>query len=128
MAIGKKTGGRPFEPGNKLGQGRPPITPELREARAMNTAGLQLALSKFVNLKHGEVEELIRSSLHSTDPNAATSLCLAIARVLDKAIKSGDYKSIEFILERLIGKVPTQVETGENGFIIRVLDYSKGSE
>lgn len=98
MAKGKKTGGNDFKPGWKGGPGRPPIPLDLKQSRAAHREEFDRALSRMVKLSGPEIVEMVKS------PTAPILETIA-ARVLSKAFNEGDHKRLEFILDRLIGKV-----------------------
>jgi hypothetical protein len=56
MAIGKKTGGRDFKPGNKSNGGRRAIAEEIRQIRADLSRSLVAYVKKYWNLSTEEIK------------------------------------------------------------------------
>lgn len=100
MAKGKKTGGRDFQPGHKYGKGQPRLSPEIKAARKMNRIEFDRILNKYIYMTAPEINEVIRSK-------QIPILEMVVAKVLAKAFNDGDHRRIEFILDRIIGKAPT---------------------
>ena len=98
MAIGKKSGGRPFQPGNKAN----PIG-----ARAHSAATKALRQATVANLE--EVAEIILSSNVAglkdiaLDPNS-TVLKVWVAKAAARGISRGELGPLEMILNRVLGR------------------------
>lgn len=113
MAQGKKTGGRDFEAGNPGGPGRPKIPEDLKMARRLNKLELEKLLNKFLFMTPDEMTQRIQSS-------DVTAIEAMIGSIIIKAVKDGDQQRLNFILERLIGKVKDQIDlTVVKPFIIK---------
>lgn len=75
---------------------------EVLRAKATNRVSLEKALQKFLALDRAELQRCLQ------DPRA-TMLELAIGTIVAKAAKDGDQIRLNFILDRLIGKVKEQI-------------------
>ncbi len=90
---------KPFKKGWKGGPGRPKNPPALNDARRMTKAEFELLVSKLIDLKPEELGNF-----------KGTVLEMAMASIMQKAIKEGDNRRLEFFVERLFGKVAQPVE------------------
>lgn len=107
MAHGRKTGGRNFQKGqsgNPKGMNSKGIT----EARKLNKALVTELLNKFINMPTCDLVDFVRRNTkeQGSDPTIET----LVASILIKAINEGDQARLNFILDRLIGKVTDKVE------------------
>lgn len=106
MGKRKKTGGRNFLPGQCPNpNGRPKMPPELKEAKKLTQTQIEIALTQFLAMDDKQLRAIIK------DPKS-TRLQAIIASIVDKAIKIGDQQRLDFLLNRIIGKVkepPTEV-------------------
>jgi hypothetical protein len=125
LGKGKKTGGRNFEPGHPPMGGRPKLAPEVKEARKVTSAEVGLILSRISKYSHKELLDYIDRTLNKAE---GTVMEVLICRVLDKGVKKGDLAAVNFLLDRLIGRVPQPVETTDQGFVIRIEDYVSKKE
>lgn len=108
MARGKKTGGRNFEPGNTFGKGTPPIPLEIRESKEFTRAKLIESMTKYTVMPLMDLTVLAKDqSLPAVDH--------IIIRIIINAIQKGDHTRLDFILDRLHGKVKQVVENIGNG-------------
>lgn len=98
---GTKTGGRDFKPGNPGGPGAPRVPLELREARAVNKIEFERILNKYMYLTAPEINTALKSG-------QLPMLELVVAKILAKAFNEGDQRRLEFVLDRLIGKAPSE--------------------
>lgn len=103
MAAGRKTGGRDFKKGHPGGPGRPPIDPETKAARHLNHATVTAAIQRYYNLSLAELQALFVSK-------DTPSGDLMIISVMIKAIKEGDYKRLDMLLNRSCGRVKQTLE------------------
>ena len=116
MARGKKTGGKDFKKGGPPGPGRPQLPEDIKKARELNTVELTRILNELVYCSKGELEAKIK--------NPATDMLEVIgASILLKGADFGDPMRLNFILDRLVGKVKEQVEVESIQVIVR--DYTK---
>ena len=117
MAKGSKTGGRDFKKGEVNNpKGRPRLPAHVKEARKLNKVKFEEILQKYVthNLKG------LKDALNDPDTPAIE---LAVVKILHESIKTGDQRRLEFILDRLIGKVKEEVKF--EGQVHSVLDLVK---
>lgn len=99
MAKGFKTGGKNFKPGQSGNpKGCPKIPEEIKEARKLNKLKVEELLNKFLTWP---IDELIKFASNKESP----VLELLIARILLEGIKRGDQTRLEFLFQRLVGKV-----------------------
>lgn len=96
--------GRPFKKGQSGNpKGRTPIPEEVKEARKFNKLEVERVLDKFLGLTRDELFIRLR------DPQTAM-LERIVGRIILKASKGGDHFRLDFLLNRLIGKVKEAVE------------------
>ncbi len=88
--------------------GRPPLPPEIKQARALTTLELQRALNELIHCSREELKAKVSA------PNA-TLLTLTIGSILSQAVQKGDPIRLNFLIERLVGKVKDVVEV-KGGF------------
>lgn len=103
--MGKGRGpGRPFEKG-KTGnpKGRPQLPIDLKQARTVTKLELERILNRFLTMTAQELAAAM------TDPRT-TVLEAIVLTIATKALQGGDQVRLNFLLDRLIGKVqePTQ--------------------
>lgn len=103
MAKGKKTGGRDFKPGWAGGPGRPPTPEDLKLSRLQNRLEFERILHKYAFMNATEINEAVRSK-------EKPMLELIVGQILSKAFNEGDPRRLEFLLDRMIGKVPSEPE------------------
>lgn len=118
MAKGKKTGGRNFPAGNSFG-GRPPLPPELKAVRRLTRTEFERIANKYLWMTPAELAAVL------VDPETPM-LERVIVRVLSKADDEGEFGPIEWLAQRLIGKVKDQVDVSVvKPTIIERLDGSR---
>lgn len=90
-----------FKPGNQAGKGhgRPQVMPEVKAIRQVNKAKVESLINHFMSIPLAEVIAIAASS-------ETLGLEAMIATVVIKAIESGDHARLNYLIERLIGKVP----------------------
>lgn len=101
MAQGKKTGGRNFAKGNPGGPGRPSFG--ITQARNLNKEECEDLLNKLIRLPQEKLREIMSD-------NETQGLDALIASIIIKGIEFGDYSRLNFLFDRLIGKVKEPVE------------------
>lgn len=93
--------------------GRPRIPEDLKMARRLNKLELEKLLNQFLFMTPPEMEERVKSA-------DVTAIEAMIGSIIIKAVKDGDQQRLNFILERLIGKVKDQIDlTVVKPFIIK---------
>jgi hypothetical protein len=111
-----------FQKGNKLGKGRPPLTEQDKEVRALTKARLNEVISKILG---STPEEIIRMK-EDKNTDALTAWILSGAV---KGIKTGDMDQLEkVLLNRTLGKVKEQVEVSGNAVSVVIGLPPNGSE
>lgn len=100
MAKGKKTGGRDFKKGVVTNpNGRVKLAPEVKAMRNLNKNTLTTLLNKHINSSLQELDVIAK------DKNTS-ALELIVISAIKFSITKGDSKSREFLIERMVGKVP----------------------
>jgi hypothetical protein len=121
MAKGKKTGGKNFAPGNKLGKGAGHHNADLKKIR---------------KLTHEQVAEMGSVLLDGTDgallaiqenPESST-LKKWIASIITIGIERGDSRALDVLLDRLIGKVKEEIEVTGVDYRVNLTMPSNGRE
>ncbi len=96
--------------------GRKPTSPEMKEARKINRAIFEEVLNKYLYVPVYELEEFL------IDKNNL-SLDSLVVSILNEAIKKGDQVRLNFVLDRLLGKVKDVVDHNITGsFHSQVVD------
>lgn len=104
MPKGKKVGGRDFKPGQSGNpNGRPKLPTDVKEARKLNKSAIEILLNKYLYMPFQE----LKSTIESQTLSAAD---MFIATVIYKGITKGDHYRLDFLLNRLIGKVTEKME------------------
>jgi hypothetical protein len=102
MAKGTKTGGRDFKKGNKMG-GRKPHPPEVRKAAKLTKEQFLANLGEFSNLTVSELKELVKN-------DDLPAMQAWVANVFLMGIIEADHVRLNFVADRLFGKVTDKVE------------------
>jgi hypothetical protein len=92
-----------FKPGNPGGPGRPQIPDDVKQARALTQATLELALNKYLLMSPSELKKA------QADPETSM-LDLLIISIVTHGVNRGDQNRVDFLLSRLLGKVKQQIE------------------
>lgn len=118
MAKGFKTGGKNFEPGHKLGKGRPLIPEDLKSVRLLTKEEAERLIIKFMSMAVDELKVLVG------DPHTPAMHGI-IANIILKGIEGGDTMRMEFLFNRTIGRVLDKIEvTAVKPFVIKKPDGS----
>jgi len=105
MAHGKKTGGKNWVKGQSGNpKGASLVSREIREIKKLNKIEVEKVLNKF--LFEYSLEELVKYAKDPTNP----TLDAIVAKILVTAYNQGDQMRINWIFERLVGKVTEKVE------------------
>ena len=108
----------PFSPGQSGNpNGRPPIPVDVKEFQKTNNYEVGRILNECIFLP---LEELKKRSLNKKN----SALENLIVSVLLKAIKTGDVRTLNFFLDRLVGKVKEESEKPESGHRV-IMDLLK---
>lgn len=86
-----------------VGKGRPKISPELHLVKEISREDVRLRISKFLGMTREEVKRVLE------DPTSS-SHDLLIATIVAKAVTHGDQNRLEFIYNRIVGRVKEEVE------------------
>ncbi len=110
MAKGKKTGGRNFQPGQSGNPNGPtPIPEDIKQARKLNQIEFERIANKFLFMNRKEIAD------HVNKPETP-ALELLVGSIVSKAVSTGDQVRLNFLLDRLIGKVAEKHQhAGPNG-------------
>lgn len=92
-----------FKKGHSFGKGRPKKPEEVRQAEKVSKNEVMLCLSKFMRLSQSELLTI------SEDPTRP-AMEVWIAKVCTLGIEKGDQFRLDFIFNRLIGKVTDKIE------------------
>ena len=93
-----------FKKGNCANPGgRPKISPELRKKAHLTKQTLINILNDLIHMDSDQLEIKLK------DPKA-TMLELAVGRIIQKAAKEGDTLRLNFLFDRIVGKVTDIVE------------------
>lgn len=116
----KKAVGRPFKPGESGNPNGRPMTPvEIVEMKKMNRNEAEKILNEFIHLPLGIIEKI-------ADDPTTPGLKAVLASAYVKAHAVGNYNMINFLLDRLIGKVRDAPENNApKPTVIKLLDGSQ---
>lgn len=96
--------GRPFEKGHPGGPGRPALPDDVKQGLQLTRAVLIERINKYLTLPLDELSIVAKDqSLPAVDH--------VVIRIIINAIQKGDTVRMEFLLDRLIGKVVQRIET-----------------
>lgn len=97
--------GKRFEPGHAPipGAGRPPMPPDVREARKMNQAEVARVINRQINLTENEVKQI-------QDDKAQTLLDRIVAGIILVTKEKGDFFRLNFLFDRGIGRVTEKIK------------------
>lgn len=94
--------GKPFAKGKKGGPGRPKGTGGLKEIKSMNARAVALKLEDLVKKPLQDLEAMEKDK-------SLPYLDALLIKIAVTAVKTGDVYKTNFILERMIGKVPDKI-------------------
>jgi uncharacterized protein DUF5681 len=104
MPKEKKLVGRTWKKGESGNpKGRPPVPADIRAAQKLNRVALARVLDRMINYTQRELEQILMN------PNSGI-LETAVGAILLKSIEEADHMRLNFILDRLIGRVKDEVE------------------
>lgn len=101
--IPKRSTGRPFKHGHAGGPGAKPVPQDLKEARALNVIESERVINKFLHMPLKDMVLFLKDNTNTVHE-------MLIARILIEAIKEGDHKRLEWIYERLLGKLKVDID------------------
>lgn len=88
-----------FQPGHKLSKGRPPKSIEIKQLETLDRLTVQLEISAALKCSVGHIEAALKHH-----PGEMTVLRTAVMKIAQRAANLGDLDSINFLLDRTIGK------------------------
>lgn len=103
-----------FQKGNKGGPGRPPDPPELKEAKRLNKTNFELLINKYLWASDADLAAALADS-------SLPKIERIMIRILQEADGGGDQGRMEWVTQRLIGKVKDQVEVSAKPFAVERL-------
>ena len=106
--------GKPFVKGDKR-CGRPRKTPEEKKAYSMNKTEATQILVDFMQMKTSELELIPKDKSRKVIEHI-------IARIALEAIRTGDHVRLNFVLDRVIGKVSDKIEHSVRPKVVHNLD------
>lgn len=111
MAKGLKTGGKNWKTGQSGNpKGRPIIAPELSEARKFSKFLVEETFHRLLLLSWIELEKIV------SNPNTCV-LDRLLAKLIVMTEKEGCSTRLNFILDRLIGRIPN-ISSSNNSSVI----------
>lgn len=87
-----------FKPGNPGGPGRPRKKPKDVKQKKMNKTEAEALLNKFLQYDIEDLEIILKDKKRSVMEHMIGRICMM-------AIKHGDHKRLDFMLDRLVGRV-----------------------
>jgi hypothetical protein len=95
---------KPFKPGQSGNPGgRAKLPEDIKEARKLNQIELERVINKYLYLDHADFEAEIKRP-------GVPMLELMLASIVKAAAQKGDQLRLDFILNRVIGKVKERIE------------------
>jgi hypothetical protein len=85
--------------------GRPRVPEDIREARKLDKIAFDRTLNKFIHMPKSEFNNVMKQDISKMEQ--------MVGRMIDSACAYGDHHRLNFILDRLIGKVADVVEVSE---------------
>lgn len=101
MAIGKKTGGRDFQKGNKYSLGRPKLPEDMKSIALISKDLLKRTIFKYLDKTPIELEKIFR------EVDKQKAIDLIIIKFIFEALKGDHYKA-EWLMVRSVGRVTTE--------------------
>lgn len=121
MPRNLKVGGKDWKPGESGNlNGRPKIPDEIKEARKLNRITFERISNKYIWMTEAEIKAARK------DPGTPM-VDQAVISLLLKGISAGCHLRLNFILDRLIGKIKDEVEVNvyPKPLIIKRMDGSE---
>ena len=104
MTQGRKTGGRDFKKGNP---GRAPVPAEVKAARKLSQNELTLLLNKYLYQSRAQLQRIAKRK-------STPMIDLFVISIISKGTSGGDHKRLEFLFDRLVGRVPLKARIDGN--------------
>lgn len=93
----------PFQKGNKHSKGRPPVPHDLLEANKITKTQILTMFTKFMSMDINSLEDMLGNRSKPVIEHI-------IGRIALMAIKEGDPKRLDFLMDRLYGKVSQEIK------------------
>jgi hypothetical protein len=106
--------GKPFQKGNKLAKGRPPVSEDEKVLRKLSKAEFAEIASVILRGDRAELERMAKDPKTTIVKAMAASVCATI-------IKKGDADALDKFFNRIIGKVKDEVEVSGDGLKPQVI-------
>lgn len=101
--------------------GRPLLPEELKKAYKLTQKDVMEKLTKYLHKDMDEIEKIATSK-------SSLAMDAIVCKVIHEANKRGDEKRLDFLLNRIIGKVDNTVNLNGNLNTTQEIDYSKFSD
>ena len=98
--------------------GKPKIPDDIKETRSLNQYELERIINRYLHMTKGELVAAIKN-------DATPMMEVTVASIVLKAASGGDHLRLDFILNRLIGKVKDKVQIEDSRVEIK-LAYANG--
>lgn len=98
-----------FKPGNPGGPGRPIVPDDIKEARKLTSTEVERILTQLLSMSPSELVQIKQNP-------KSTMLELMIHSIVVNAVNKGDQQRLDFLLQRVIGKVKEKIEMEINPF------------
>lgn len=92
-----------YKKGNPGGPGRPKKDPDLKMAMAFTRTSVEKLLVRFLCMNLDELKTIM-------DDRKRPAIEHFVARIVHFGLSSGDQQKLNFLLERIVGKVRDQIE------------------
>lgn len=83
--------------GNPLG--RPRVPAELKDLRRLTRSSLEIIINKYIHLSHEELKD-------KREDGSLPGIEVAVVSILLIAINKGDQVRLDYLIARLVGKIP----------------------
>lgn len=95
--------GKPFAKGNSGGPGAPRVPEEIKAARRLGRATLEGLIHKYLMGTEKDITNTLKDPMSSATDKL-------ICQIISRSLSDGDYRNLDFLLNRIIGKVKDTVE------------------
>lgn len=114
-----KTGGKNFKKGQSGNpKGRPKLDPEVKAIQQFNKDEVSKLLNKYSRMTQKEMLKVYNSE-------KAMMIEKWTAKIFIKATVEGDYRAMDYVLNRMVGKVADKMEIEDNSTHSRIMELIK---